>query len=192
MYQFIKIHFISRYVIVSVHYLGGNGLLTMNERVDGLVYCPPAKQVVARHIVLLPYAVGTVFALTAVGIRPGQFDESHIGGSRERKAYTGRLDGADYQLHIGIVLEGIDGCLFVCRRVAPGDCNRFGEELQQLSTTSWSEQKTMSFLPFSRNVRMKSTACATLPSVASWRNVIKRTKASIRILRRISQSVHWV
>lgn len=104
----------------------------MNERVDGLVYCPPAKQVVARHIVLLPYAVGTVFALTAVGIRPGLFDESHIGGSRERKAYTGRLDGADYQLHIGIVLEGIDGCLFVCRRVAPGDCNRFGEELQQL------------------------------------------------------------
>ena len=39
---------------------------------------------------------------------------------------------------------------------------------------------------------IKIDACAILPLVAKERNVIKRTRASIRIFRRISQSVHSV
>ena len=84
-----------------------------------------------------------------------------------------------------------EACLFIALS-RPVTVTAFGNTFCSSSTISWSEQNTISFLPLSRNVLIKSTACAIFPLVAKERSVMNFTSASIRILRRISQSVHSV
>ncbi len=82
------------------------------------------KQIVTGYIVFLPDTVSTVFALTAIGIRPSQFDERHIGRCCQRKSDTGSFDGTDDELHIGVVLKSVYRSLFAYCAVTP--CNRDG------------------------------------------------------------------
>ena len=77
--KFIEVHFILRNVVIGGHYLVGDGLLLVDDGVERAVDGGTAKQVVARNVVLLPDAVGTVFALAAVGISPWKLNESHVG-----------------------------------------------------------------------------------------------------------------
>lgn len=80
----------------------------MDDVVELVVDGTTPKQVVAGDVVLLSDSVCTVFALAAVGICPGQFNERHVAGCRKRKTNTCSLDGADDKLHIFPLLEGID------------------------------------------------------------------------------------
>ena len=64
---------------------------SVERAVDGVL----TEQVVAGHVVLLPDAVGAVFALAAVGVCPGEFDECDVGGGCECESYSGGFDGAD-------------------------------------------------------------------------------------------------
>lgn len=77
-YKFIEIHFVGRYIIIGGHYLIGNAPLFVNDIVENRVNSATANEVIAGHVILLADAVGAVFALTAVGIRPRKFHKGHI------------------------------------------------------------------------------------------------------------------
>ena len=102
----------------------------MNDAIESVVDGATSDKIVARHIVLLSDTVGTVFALAAIRISPGELNESHIGRSRESKSDTSRLDGADDKFGTSL-LEGIDGSLLACGRVATSDTHGSRESLLQ-------------------------------------------------------------
>ena len=128
----VEIHLVLRNLVVAVHDLGSDGLLLVDERVDGVVDGATAKEVVARDVVLLADTVGTVFALAAVGIGPSQLDECHVARCREGEPHACRLDGADDEVATIIVLEAIDGGLLVDCAVPACDGDRSGEHLGEL------------------------------------------------------------
>ena len=78
MNELVKVHGILRTLVVAVHDFGSDGLLLVDERVYGVVYGATPKEIIARYVVFLSDAVGTVFTLAAVGIRPRQLDERHV------------------------------------------------------------------------------------------------------------------
>lgn len=84
------------------------------------------KQVIAGHIVFLPYAMRPVFTLTAVGIRPWKFHKRNIGRCREGKTDTCRLDGADYELCMTI-LKRVHSRLFLHKGITSGHAYSLGE-----------------------------------------------------------------
>ena len=128
----VEIHLVLRNLVVAVHYLGSDGLLLVDERIDGVVYGATAKEVVTSDVVLLADAVGTILALTAVGIGPSQLDERHVAGCREGEPYACSLDGADDEVAMLIVLEAIDGGLLVDGAVSACDGDGAGEHLGEL------------------------------------------------------------
>ena len=104
--ELVEVEFILGYLIVCAHYLIGDGFLCVDNVVEGPVDGVPSDEVVAGHVVFLPYSVGAVLALTAIGVCPWEFHECDIGGGRKRETDPGRLDRADYELRFS-GLEGI-------------------------------------------------------------------------------------
>lgn len=76
--QFVEIHFVGRYLIVSSHDLVSNGLFLVDDVVECTVDGMATDEIVTRHVVLLPNTVRSVFALAAVGISLRKFYESHV------------------------------------------------------------------------------------------------------------------
>ena len=79
-YKFIEIHLVGRYIIIGGHYLIGYAPFLVNDIVENRVNGTATYEVIAVHVILLTDAVGAVFALTAVGIRPRKFHKGHIRG----------------------------------------------------------------------------------------------------------------
>ncbi len=164
----------------------------MNDIVENRVNGTAPDEVIAVHVILLADAVGAVFALTAIGIRPRKFHKGHIRGRCECQTDTGSFDGADYQLSFA-GLKRIDSSLFLGKAIIAGDTDGIGELLLQSLDNLFGVSRTQSKgLPLARKLRIKSVACFTLPLEARERRVMNFTRASMRILRRMSRSVHSV
>lgn len=129
-YKFIEIHLVGRYIIIGCHYLIGDAPLFMNDIVENRVNGTAPDEVIAVHVILLADAVGAVFALTAIGIRPRKFHKGHIRGRCECQTDTGSFDGADYQLSFA-GLKRIDSSLFLGKAIIAGDTDGIGELLLQ-------------------------------------------------------------
>lgn len=126
--KLVEIHFISRNLIVSPHYLIGDRFLRVNDVVECSVDGMLADEVIAGNVVFLADTMGAILALTAVGIRPWELNESDIGGGSESETHPGRLDGADDELSLAR-LESINGRLLHHHGVSPRDADRFREML---------------------------------------------------------------
>ena len=105
----------------------GHGLrdafFCLDDFVDVLVDCLFTEKVVARHIVFLPDTVGAILALLTVGICPRELYERHAGRCGESQADPGSFDIANCQFADGVVLEQIDGALFIFGRHPAADYN---------------------------------------------------------------------
>lgn len=90
--ELVEIHFVSRNIIVSTHYLIGDRFLRVDNVVEGSVNGMPTDEVVAGNIVFLADTMGAILALATIGIRPRKLNKSDIGGGCKRETDPGRLD----------------------------------------------------------------------------------------------------
>lgn len=90
--ELVEIHFVSRNIIVSTHYLIGDRFLRVDNVVEGSVNGMPTDEVVAGNIVFLADTMCAILALATIGIRPRKLNESDIGGGCKSETDPGRLD----------------------------------------------------------------------------------------------------
>ena len=124
------IHDIRLYIVFRSQDGVADVLLLLDDPVELLVDRLSTKQVIAVHGVLLPNAVRPALGLVAIGVGPWQLDESHVAGGGQGDAGACRLDGANNDIRLRVLLEGVHRGLFLLHILPPGDTDRGGEHLQ--------------------------------------------------------------